>query len=108
MQWTSISELVKDLNLESDSSDESSIKSEIRKRLSLIHPDKNNGQFISDGVKEQFYVLTQALDFLEVKEKESQSLIAITQSSALIQAITNALVPTKEERLNQERNDCRS
>jgi hypothetical protein len=108
MRWTSTSEMIKDLNLQLDSSDEIAIKSEIRKELSQIHPDKNNGQFNSDSDKERFNKLTLALDFLEEEKKESQALISTNQPTAIVQAITNSLAPTTEERLNRKRDECRS
>lgn len=108
MRWSSIDELIKDLELEIDSSDEASVKSEIRKQLSIIHPDKNNGRFSSDSAKERFNKLTEALKFLSKRKKESQALISIDPPSAIIKAITTALAPTKEERLNRERDECRN
>ncbi len=106
MKWISIEEMVKELNLDIDLSDKTDIKSEIRKQLSLIHPDKNNGQFSSDSAKERFNKLTLALEYLEEQKSESQSLILRNQFLAIIHAINDAFSPFKEEALGRARAEC--
>src|SRR5687768_402523 len=104
MSWNSIRELVEDLNLEVNPSNETAVKTEVRKQLFLIHPDRNNGQFSSDSTKERFSKLTKALEYLEEQKRESLELVTRNQLSALVQAFNDALTPFREERLEQTRN----
>lgn len=107
MKWNSLSEMIEDLKLEADPSDEASVKAEVRHKISIIHPDKNNGQFASESAKERYVELTEALKFLESRNKQSQAIVSV-DTSAIVQAISRTLVPTKEEILNRKQDECRT
>ena len=96
------------LKLEATSSDESAVKSELRQKIALIHPDKNNGRFASENDRLRFEELTKALDFLENRNKQTQAITLKDTPSAILQHINGALIPTTEEVLERKKDDCRS
>lgn len=98
--------MVQDLGLQVDPSDENAIKAEIRKQLSALHPDRNNGQFSSENSRERFDKLTKALDYLEQWKKDSQALIPVNQVYALVQSINDALAPSAKTKLDSIKNEC--
>lgn len=106
MSWLSIKEMVQDLGLQVDPSDETVIKNEIRKELSALHPDKNEGRFSSETARERFVALTKAVDYLDQLNSESQALIPVNQVHTLLLTIKDAIEVSSANNLDTTRNEC--
>jgi hypothetical protein len=63
-EWQSIEELVRDLRLSADPKQRDAVAKEIRRKLSLLHPDKNGGAFGTDADRETYDRLNSALEFV--------------------------------------------
>jgi hypothetical protein len=108
MSWLSLKEMVEELGFKADLNDVDSLKSEIRKQLSILHPDKNNGEFSSPDAKERFNKLTQALDFIDKHRDETQALVPINQVTAIVKAVGEAIAPSREDRVAKTTNEFRA
>jgi hypothetical protein len=63
-EWQSIEELVRDLRLSADPKQSDAVAKEIRRNLSLLHPDKNGGAFVTDADRDTYDRLNRALEFV--------------------------------------------
>jgi len=108
MAWLSIREIVEELGLRTAVNDTDGLKSELRKEVSRLHPDKNNGEFSSTAAKERFNQLTQALEFLDRQSEESQALVPISQVTAIVKAVIEAISPSRDDRVSKSTNEYRA
>ena len=89
--WLSVADLVRSLGLNASSDDRKSIRDEIRRRISAIHPDHNGGAFATPEARSQYEDLVAALAFLDTPL--TTALIPVSEVPALIAAIRQAFVP---------------
>jgi hypothetical protein len=104
MSWASVEDLISDLNLKSDPFEIKSIRSEIKEKLTRVHPDTTSGTYESKQSKDLTYKFTEALNFLDDQNNNSKELISISQVSAITKAVSEALNKTKTPSLDEARN----
>jgi hypothetical protein len=63
--WKSVDDLVQDLGLFVSPGDFEAIEKILKQQLHAVHPDTTNGDFKSDSQREQFYRISQALEFIQ-------------------------------------------
>lgn len=112
MRWNSITQIVKELNLESDPSDIHDVKKELKNIIAILHPDKSNGEFKSEADKEKFLNYKEAYEFCENQEQivnSEKMLVPLDTVTDLVKTITQNLSESKkqsiEERLNYASNN---
>lgn len=108
MTYQSIEELVAKLDLRADPADVNEVKTRIREEIAAIHPDKHNGDFSSAEDKERFNELLKGLDYLETRKTFETALIPVSQVTELIKAINRVQEPTREEKAEKVKDECRS
>lgn len=89
--WASLSGLVADLGLESTPDDTESIRSELKARLSQLHPDKTKGEFASEGDKERFLRLSKGIEFVDSLTNTESALIPANQISEIVKSVAETL-----------------
>ncbi len=106
MNFQNIEKIKEKFNLESD--DVSEIRKQLLEILKQIHPDNNDGDFKSDDDKEEFNLLTGALEFLKSQNKP-ESLIQLNKNNDIIKSETNdyLIQAEKEERINKKKDELR-
>ena len=93
MTYNSISEIKKDFQINSDSLEV------IRDSVNVIrintHPDKTNGEFPDENIKERYYKANSAIEYLD-SIKNNQSLIVVEKMTDLMKVVTE-LIPTNRQ-----------
>ena len=91
--YNSISEIKKDFHIDSDNLEV------IRDRINAIridtHPDKTNGRFPDQNIKERYYNANSAIEYLD-SIKNNQSLIVVEKVTDLMKVVTE-LIPTNRQ-----------
>ena len=67
MSWDSVQSLVREFNLQVDTTDIDSIRAELRRHQAELHPDKTGGSFRSQTDEERFHRLSKAIEYLDGK-----------------------------------------
>jgi len=89
--WTSPAEIVTEFGIEQHLSDPDSLRTELRKIVTALHPDKNEGAFASDEDKTKFLKAQSAIDFLEIHSRSAMAMIPVSQLPAIVSAFAQAL-----------------
>jgi hypothetical protein len=92
--WTSVDELVRDLGISADPNDPEAVRTAVRRLLTDEHPDRTGGAFSSAEKQERYHQLNAALAYLD--ERASQQLVRISDVTALVKAVQQAIQPVTE------------
>lgn len=90
-KWTTPADLVREFRLDKYTDDPKALRAVLVKRMSKLHPDKYVERPRSKTEKEKYYLLHDAIDFLDLYERNSKSLIPVSQLPAIISEISKAL-----------------
>jgi hypothetical protein len=93
MTYNSTSEIKKDFQIDSDSLDV--IRYSVNEIRINTHPDKTNGEFPDENIKERYYKANSAIEYLD-GIKNNQSLIAVEKMTDLMKVVTE-LIPTNRQ-----------
>src|SRR5215213_9117713 len=91
-EWTSVEEIVQRFRLAVSSSDLPGVLDELKRKLVEAHPDRNGGDFPSPELKARFIDLQSSIEYVEQKSKVQNALVPMSQVSALVEAVTQAIV----------------
>lgn len=89
--WKSLADVAGEFGVTTDASDPEVLRSELKKIMSSIHPDKNAGQFKTEEDKSRYLRAKAALEFLDVHTQVGSSLIPISQLPVLFAAFSQAI-----------------
>jgi len=89
--WTSSVEIAAAFGLEQYASDTESLRSEVKKLVASLHPDRNGGSFPSEADKTKFLRAKSAMDFLEAHSQSAMAMIPVSQLPAVVSAVAQAL-----------------
>lgn len=108
MVWQSTEEIVTALKIDCDPNDRRGIRSAIRKRMAIIHPDRTAGSFTSPETQEEWQQFLDALEFLDSSEDSPLALIPAENLPTLVEALTRSLAPPREGSLPAARGEFRA
>lgn len=72
-------------------SDTERLRSELKKLVASLHPDRNGGSFLSEDQEAKFLRTKSAMDFLETYSQSSMAMIPVSQLPAVVSAVAQAL-----------------
>ena len=98
--WTSSSEIATEFGFEQYASDIESLRTEIKKLVVSLHPDRNGGLFPSEADKTKFLRAKSAMDFLEAHSQSAMAMIPVSQLPAVVSAVAQALALRTPSELN--------
>lgn len=108
MNWQSVQQIAKELNLKATPSDYDALKGELRSNLASIHPDKNGGAFAKKEDEDKYNAISSAYEFVNTVIDRSHALIPVSQLPAIIKAVRDAQVAPTQTQINALRTECRS
>ncbi|KLT70220.1 hypothetical protein [Flavobacterium sp. ABG] len=98
MTYNSTCEIKKDFQIDSD--DLEIIREGVNAIRIDTHPDKTNGEFPSEIIKEQYYKANNAIEYLD-SIKNNQSLVIVEKMTDLMKVITDLIPINKQNSLEQ-------
>ncbi len=93
MIYNSISEIKNDFQIDSDSLDV--IRDSVNAIRANTHPDRTNGEFSDENIKDLYYKANSAIEYLD-GIKNNQSLIVIEKMTDLMKVVSE-LIPTNRQ-----------
>lgn len=108
MDWESIEQVNSYFGLDVDNDNPNAVRRAIIKKMRKIHPDNNENQFKSENERLLWNELNSAKEFLNNFDKESATLISMSQLPAIIQSIQKANLPSIENRVSDFRQEVRA
>lgn len=98
--WSSPVEIAAEFGLDQHVSDTETLRSELKKLVASLHPDRNGGSFPSEADKAKFLRAKSAMDFLEVHSQSSMAMIPLSQLPAVVSAVAQALALRSPSEVN--------
>lgn len=92
--FDSIEQIKKEFNIKVDQVH--GIRKELKRIQASIHPDKNNGEFISDSEKNQYLSINEAIDYID-NYNEKRALMPLREITDLVNVIKE-LIPSSAEK----------
>ncbi len=97
-EYTSISQIKKDFQIDSDNLE--LIRDHINKIRINNHPDKTNGEFENENLKELYYKSNSAIEYID-SIKHNHSLVIVEKMTDLMKVITELIPANKQNSLEQ-------
>lgn len=97
MNFNSLKEIIDYFELDVDQNNINEIRSALIHLLAESHPDKSGGEFESEKDKEKYNKIQTAINDLDTLNSHQTALVNINQVTEIIKAVTDAIVPRKEE-----------
>jgi hypothetical protein len=94
MEYTNLKQIKQDFSITEDSPAE--IRKEVIKRMSLMHPDKNNGKFKSEKEEQEYLRLGSAATFLDEQMRNQEALIPVDKVTELIKSVSTLAIKNRE------------
>ena len=88
--WKSVEDVAKEFGVTLDQAGDDGVRSELRRIMATLHPDKHGGNFASDSDKEKYLRAQKAVEFLDAT-KDSLAMISVSQLPAIVTAVAQAL-----------------
>lgn len=88
--WKSVEDVAKEFGVKLDLAGDEGVRSELRRIMATLHPDKHGGEFASDSDKEKYLRAQKAVEFLDAA-KDSLAMIPVSQLPAIVTAVAQAL-----------------
>ncbi|WHT39484.1 hypothetical protein QNH98_01915 [Myroides sp. mNGS23_01] len=101
MTYNSINEIKKDFQIDSDSLE--IIRDRVNTIRTEIHPDRTNGEFPNENIKERYYKANNAIEYID-SIKNNQSLIMVEKVTDLVKVITELIPTDRQNSLEQNLN----
>ncbi|RXR15969.1 hypothetical protein EQG63_12070 [Flavobacterium amnicola] len=98
MTYNSTSEIKKDFQIDSDSLEV--IRDSVNAVRINTHPDKTNGEFPDENIKELYYKANSAIEYLD-GIKSNQSLIVVEKMTDLMKVVTELIPANRQNSLEQ-------
>lgn len=98
--WSSAAEIAAEFGFDKHASDTENLRSEIKKLVAALHPDRNGGSFPSESEKNKFLRAKSAMDFLDRHSQSSMTMIPISQLPAVVSAVAQALALSNPSEAN--------
>ncbi|MFK0268312.1 hypothetical protein [Pseudomonas asiatica] len=98
--WSSTIDIINEFSLKSQDTELESVREELKKIMSSVHPDRNGGNFSSEEDKSRFLRVQEALRFLELNAHTGSAMIPVSQLPAVINALSQALSTTSSPNAN--------
>lgn len=89
--WTSPDEIAAEFGFEQYASDTDSLRTELKKLVASLHPDRNGGSFASEVDETKFLRAKNAMDFLDAHSQSAMAMIPVAQLPAVVSAVAQAL-----------------
>lgn len=91
-RWNTTDDIARAFDM-APGTDVGSIRTQLRKCISELHPDRSGGSFRSEADKTKYLEATDAIEQLDAWEQTSQALVPIAHLPAVIAALSDALAP---------------
>jgi len=101
MEYETIKEIIDKFSLTSDIDKTNDIRRELVKKLSEIHPDRNDGKFKDDETKSLYNDIHSAINFIDENYINPTQLVPISKITDLIHLIHD-IIPTKKNKTIDE------
>lgn len=98
MTYNSTSEIKKDFQIDSDNLEV--IRDSVNAIRINTHPDKTNGEFPDENIKELYYKANSAIEYLD-GIKNNQSLIVVEKMTDLMKVVTDLIPTSRQNSLEQ-------
>ncbi len=98
MTYNSTSEIKKDFQIESDNLEV--IRDSVNAIRIDTHPDKTNGKFPNESIKELYYKANSAIEYLD-SIKNNQTLIVVEKMTDLMKIVTELIPINRQNSLEQ-------
>jgi hypothetical protein len=100
-EFNALGQIKQEFRIDSDNLD--IIKDKLNELRTTLHPDKTNGVFENEEIKEKYYTVNNAIEYID-KVKNNQSLVVVEKMTDLMKVITDLIPNSKNSSLETNLN----